>query len=358
MNSWPRTWNREPLMRDNPAPMDSTLGRREFVRLVGSAGVAAAAGLSRFEVLDAAAQGNTAPGPDAAERDLALLALDAARSAGAMYADVRISRHNFESLEHARAADHRRQQERVVRHRRPRAGRRILGLCRHPRREPRRRSLARRAKPPSIAAANDRVAPNTIVLAPVAKVPDGRWITPHRVDPFTGPARNEGRAPVPDQRRSAQGEGRPVRHVERVVGQGKPAARDHGRLAHPADVHSRQPERHRHRSGRRQLRFADAQQRDGAGGLRLGIRDRPHAARARDSVRERSGDEAVGRAGRSRRVGSRAPSVASLADDSRIDRASVASSIARSATKPTTPARRSWRRPRRCSASSGSAASS
>src|SRR6185503_18553398 len=38
-----------------------------------------------------------------------------------------------------------------------------------------------------IAAANDRVAPNKIVLAPVEKVPDGRWITPHRIDPFSVP---------------------------------------------------------------------------------------------------------------------------------------------------------------------------
>ena len=39
-----------------------------------------------------------APGPDAAERDLVLLALDAARSAGASYADARIMRGNIESI--------------------------------------------------------------------------------------------------------------------------------------------------------------------------------------------------------------------------------------------------------------------
>ena len=39
-----------------------------------------------------------APGPDAAERELVLLALDAARSAGASYADARIMRGNIESI--------------------------------------------------------------------------------------------------------------------------------------------------------------------------------------------------------------------------------------------------------------------
>ena len=35
------------------------------------------------------------------------------------------------------------------------------------------------------ARANDTVAPSAVTLAPVGKVPDGRWITPHLVDPFT-----------------------------------------------------------------------------------------------------------------------------------------------------------------------------
>src|SRR6185503_9424362 len=39
----------------------------------------------------------------------------------------------------------------------------------------------------AIAAANDRVAPSTTRLAPAAKVPDGRWITPHVIDPFSVP---------------------------------------------------------------------------------------------------------------------------------------------------------------------------
>ena len=63
------------------------LDRREFVKIAGAAGVAAAA-----TGWDAALSGQTsaAPGPDAAERDLVLLALDAVRAAGASYADARI----------------------------------------------------------------------------------------------------------------------------------------------------------------------------------------------------------------------------------------------------------------------------
>src|SRR5262249_39423768 len=38
-----------------------------------------------------------------------------------------------------------------------------------------------------IAAGNDKVNPVKTVLAPVKKVPDGRWITPHEIDPFSIP---------------------------------------------------------------------------------------------------------------------------------------------------------------------------
>ena len=77
---------------------DDGLSRRAFVKLVGSAGAAAAVGVSGLGSVGLEAQTNTAPGPDAAERDLALVALDAARSSGARYADVRVILTRFESL--------------------------------------------------------------------------------------------------------------------------------------------------------------------------------------------------------------------------------------------------------------------
>src|SRR5262249_1240701 len=46
-------------------------------------------------------------------------------------------------------------------------------------------STARHAA--AIAAGNDKVNPVKTTLAPVKPVPDGRWITPHEIDPFTIP---------------------------------------------------------------------------------------------------------------------------------------------------------------------------
>src|SRR5262244_1509699 len=73
----------------------SKMDRREFVKLAGSAGAVLAAGGWPSAP---AFQQNEAPGPDAAERDLVLLALDAVRSAGASYGDVRVQRELFEGI--------------------------------------------------------------------------------------------------------------------------------------------------------------------------------------------------------------------------------------------------------------------
>src|SRR5690242_7778018 len=74
--------------------MKTSFDRREFVKLAGAAGITAAA-----EWSDAFAfQQTNAPGPDASEKDLVMVALDAVRSAGAGYADVRITRGNRESI--------------------------------------------------------------------------------------------------------------------------------------------------------------------------------------------------------------------------------------------------------------------
>src|SRR4051794_11454866 len=74
------------------------VSRRALVKMGGGAGAAAAIGVSGFGTAGVEAQPNTAPGPDAAERDLALAALDAARSSGARYADVRIILTRTESV--------------------------------------------------------------------------------------------------------------------------------------------------------------------------------------------------------------------------------------------------------------------
>src|SRR5262245_20581223 len=155
--------------------MDNNLDRREFIKLAGAAGVAIA-----FP------QQTTAPGPDASERDLVLMALDAARSAGAGYADVRITRGNTESI-----AARERQITNVSKSETYGIGIRALvggswGFAAT--RDLSKDAVAATAKQAAtIAAGNDKINPVKTVLAPVKTVPDGRWITPHEIDPFTIP---------------------------------------------------------------------------------------------------------------------------------------------------------------------------
>ena len=131
-------------------------------------------------------QRSTAPGPDALEKDLVLLALDAVRSAGASYADVRITHGNLESV-----TTRERQITNVSKSETYGIGIRALvggswgfAATRDLSREP----VARTAKQAAaVAAANDRINPFKTTLAPVERVANGRWITPHDIDPFTIP---------------------------------------------------------------------------------------------------------------------------------------------------------------------------
>ena len=160
--------------------MKDRIGRREFVKLTGAAMAAGVGGLN----IPAAMPQATAPGPDAAERELAMLALDAVRSAGAAYADVRISRHLFEAIN-----TRERQITGVTKTESYGIGIRALvggswGFAAT--RDLGKDSIVRTAREAAaIAAANDKVAPTKTILAPVRPVPDGRWITPHEIDPFT-----------------------------------------------------------------------------------------------------------------------------------------------------------------------------
>jgi TldD protein len=167
--------------------MKSKLDRREFVKVAGATGIAAVT--AEWEPALAFPQA-TAPAPDAAERDLVLLALDAVRSAGASYADVRISRGNVESI-----ATRERQITNVVKNETYGIGIRALvggswGFAAT--RELTKDSVAAAARQAAgIAAGNDKINPVKTVLAAVPKVPDGRWITPHEIDPFTIPVESK-----------------------------------------------------------------------------------------------------------------------------------------------------------------------
>lgn len=155
--------------------MNNRLDRREFVKIAGGAAIATRMGAQK-----------TAPGPDAAERELALLALDAARSAGAAYADVRISRHQFDSI-----STRERQITNVTKSTSRGIGIRALvggswGFAAT--RDLRKDSIVQAARDAAaIAAANNKVAPTRTTLAPVKKAPDGRWVTPYVQDPLSIP---------------------------------------------------------------------------------------------------------------------------------------------------------------------------
>jgi TldD protein len=163
--------------------MKTGLDRREFVKLAGAAGIAAAGG--EWERAFAFQQ-RAAPGPDAAEKAIVLLALDAVKSAGASYADVRITRNNNEVV-----ATRERQITNVGKRETYGIGIRALvggswGFAAT--RDLSRDSVVSTAtRAAAIAAGNDKVNPVKTTLAPVKPVPDGRWITPHEIDPFTIP---------------------------------------------------------------------------------------------------------------------------------------------------------------------------
>ena len=160
----------------------SGIDRREFVKLSGAAGAALAVGSFGCRPGDPPISGS-GPAPDAAERELALLALDEARSAGASYVDVRVSRHWNESI-----STREQQITNVSKSDSYGIGVRALvggswGFSAT--RDVSRAAVAAVAREAAaIASANDRVAPSTTALAPVDAVPDGRWVTPHEIDPF------------------------------------------------------------------------------------------------------------------------------------------------------------------------------
>ena len=115
-----------------------------------------------------------------------LLALDAAKSAGASYADARITHGLFEAV-----GTREQQITNVMKTETYGIGVRALvggswGFAAT--RDLSKDAVARTAREAAtIAASNDKVAPVRMRLAPVTRVSDGRWITPHEIDPFEIP---------------------------------------------------------------------------------------------------------------------------------------------------------------------------
>jgi TldD protein len=160
------------------------VSRREFIR-TSSAALATIGVAARGE---AGVPASTIPLPqdDASIRELALLALDAARSAGAAYADVRVSRARTQSVQT--------REDRVTGmsdNDTMGFGVRVLvngawGFAAS--RELARDEVQRVARVAvQQARANRRAMQRPVVLAPADPVPDGRWASPARIDPFTVP---------------------------------------------------------------------------------------------------------------------------------------------------------------------------
>tara|TARA_B110000305_G_scaffold25845_1_gene23625 strand:+ start:1645 stop:3246 length:1602 start_codon:yes stop_codon:yes gene_type:complete len=162
-------------MTGSPLHLPHDVSRRDFIRL--SAAVATA-GILLPSTKPVAAQTMTS-----SERELLLLAIDVARSAGAQYADGRIIRTQFEAIgareqmiTQVQSTDSFGINVRAL----------VGGSWGFSATQVLTRdavaAMAREAV--AIATANNEVAPSETVLAQVDVFPDADWITPHTVDPF------------------------------------------------------------------------------------------------------------------------------------------------------------------------------
>jgi TldD protein len=162
--------------------------RREFVKTT-SVAAAAIAGLAAVPAAARAAILETAPSlsprlDDPDLKALAHLALDAARSAGASYADVRFARNRTQSL-----FTREQRVQGLVDNETQGFGIRALvngawGFAAS--REITRDEIARVARQAALQArANSATLVRPVVLAPVTAVPDGAWRTPIEIDPFS-----------------------------------------------------------------------------------------------------------------------------------------------------------------------------
>jgi TldD protein len=159
--------------------------RREFVRTT-SATAAAIAGLAAMPAAARAAALRSGTSPTLADPDLkalALVALDAARGAGATYADVRFNRNRTQSL-----FTREQRVQGLVDNETLGFGVRTLvngawGFAAS--REITRDEVARVARQAALQArANSVTLVRPVVLAPATPVPDGAWHTPIELDPF------------------------------------------------------------------------------------------------------------------------------------------------------------------------------
>jgi TldD protein len=167
-----------------------TTNRREFLRAAGTATALAAIGGTIAPVEGLAARLAARPAEpaamDPAVRELLLEALDAARRAGAEFADARIARSRTSSVS---TREH--QIVNVAEGDTMGLGVRVLvqgtwgfGATRTLTRDG---AAAAARDAVAIARANRLPDADRVRLAPAPVVPDGRWRTPHTIDPFSVP---------------------------------------------------------------------------------------------------------------------------------------------------------------------------
>ncbi len=161
------------------------VSRREFIRSSSAAlatlGVATSRGDARVSP-----PGIPLPQQDPSIRDLQQVALDAARGAGASYADVRVSRTRAQSVST--------REDRVTNLSDSDTmgfGVRVLvgGAWGFAASRDLTRAEVQRVARVAVqqARANRRASQRPVELAPAPAVPDGRWASPARIDPFTVP---------------------------------------------------------------------------------------------------------------------------------------------------------------------------
>jgi TldD protein len=157
--------------------------RRDFIK-TGSA--ALAGGIIIPHAAREPFRGIALPQGDGSVRELMMLALDAAKTAGASYADVRVSQTQTQSVQTREARVTNLSDSDTMGF-----GLRVLvngawGFAAS--RELNRQEVQRVARlATGQARANRRAMIRPVVLAPSTPVPDGRWASPARIDPFTIP---------------------------------------------------------------------------------------------------------------------------------------------------------------------------
>ena len=233
----------------------------------------------------------------------------------------------------ARRPGHRCRLHRVVRPRRARAGRRLVGFRRRAAAHARcGDSAARRAA--TIAAANDQRAPGRIELAPLERQVDVTWTTPHRVDPFSISAEEKAALLLEWNAAALRVHGRELRVERNRLGARVAAGAHQRRLDRAPDLRADRSPAHRHR-GERPTR---------ATFRAAAARPAPRAPAGSTSLDLDAGDARARGAKRRSRRSPRRPSSPASGTWCSIPRISGSPSTSRSAIRPSSTARSATRR--------------